>query len=335
MERLNHVISVAVLTYNSEETIIETLESINNQTYDNLELIISDDCSSDNTVYVCNRWLDNHQSRFIRTCVVTSIVNTGTSANLNRAEKECTGIWVKPIAGDDKLVEDCIESCVRFVENNNSIKFLFGKCKSFGADDLTCRQIDGRFDYNFFSMPKKRQLYQMLFCCNCIPASTFFYNREEAMSIGVSNDERIPLLEDWPKWINLLQKDAFFYFLDKVIVLYRVGGVSTGAMTSIEMFRSERLFYFYYLFPEWCKVNYDAAIKRMVDDEVNVYRALKEKETTSEAMIRRERDHLRVENDYLKEQMNARMRSKSYRLGRMLLHPIDLFIKKLFCKSEI
>lgn len=332
MQCSSHIISVAVLTYNSEGTIIETLESVCNQSYHNIELIISDDCSIDNTIEICERWIENHKSRFLRTIIVKSKVNTGTSSNLNRAEKECKGMWVKPIAGDDKLVEDCIESCVRYVEDNKNVKFLFGKCKSFGADDSTCREVDGRFDYNFFSMPKEKQLNQLIFSCNCVPASTFFYNRNEALLMDIRNDERIPLLEDWPKWINLLHKDANFYFLDKVLVLYRIGGVSTSALISIEMFRSERLFYFYYLFPEWSKVDYDAAVKRMVDFEVGVYGTLKEKETMSEAMIRKERDSLRDENNYLKGQITARISSKSYRLGHIILHPFDSF-RRFFCKS--
>lgn len=329
------LVSVAVITYNLAKTVIETLDSIYNQTYQNLELVISDDCSIDGTVELCKQWIAKNQSRFVRTLLIVSEKNCGTSVNLNKAEDQCAGEWVKPIAGDDKLVSDCIESCVRYVEENFDVSFLFGKCSAFGADEYTCRSVDAMFDYSFFSMSKEEQLRRLVLQYNCVPATTFFYNRENLHLLGVKNDERIPLLEDWPKWINLLQKDAFFYFIDKVLVLYRVGGVSTSAMTSVEMFRSERLFYFYYLFPEWCKRNYDVAIKRMVDDEVSVFRALKEKETTSEAMLRKERDSLRVENNYLKGELNARMMSKSYRLGRMLLHPIDFLIKKLFCKSGI
>ena len=49
------LVSVVIITYNSEKTIIETLESIKNQTYKNIELIISDDFSKDNTVEICKQ----------------------------------------------------------------------------------------------------------------------------------------------------------------------------------------------------------------------------------------------------------------------------------------
>ena len=51
------VVSVVIITYNSSNTIIETLESIKSQTYNNIELVISDDNSSDNTLSVCYEWI--------------------------------------------------------------------------------------------------------------------------------------------------------------------------------------------------------------------------------------------------------------------------------------
>lgn len=65
------LVSVAVVTYNSSKTVLETLDSIYNQTYPNLELIVSDDCSPDNTVEICREWIAGHSRRFIRTELLT------------------------------------------------------------------------------------------------------------------------------------------------------------------------------------------------------------------------------------------------------------------------
>lgn len=334
MKALEYTVSVAVGTFNSAKTIVETLNSIYSQTYKNLELIISDDCSTDNTVEICRRWISCNQSRFVRTSLIVSKNNLGTSANGNLSEQKCTGKWVKPISGDDILVNDCIENCVKYLENHNEFVLLFGKCKSFGADKNKCNQVDGIFDYSFFSLSKEEQLDRLVFQFNCIPASTFFYDREKYMSLGIKNDERIPLVEDWPKWINLLRKGISFGFLDKVIVYYRIGGISTNSLVTVDLFRSDRLFYFYYLFPEWCKQDYDYAITRMVSFEVDMYKTLREIESKSEAEIREERDILIKENEYLKRQIFSRVNSKSYKLGRLLLHPISVFAHK-FIKNKI
>lgn len=56
----NPLVSIQVVTYNAAKTILETLESIKAQTYPPIELIISDDCSRDNTVEICREWvMDN------------------------------------------------------------------------------------------------------------------------------------------------------------------------------------------------------------------------------------------------------------------------------------
>ena len=92
---LNHpLISVLVIAYNSAKTIIETLDSIKKQTYPELELIVTDDCSSDNTIFITKKWIENNHGRFIRVKLVTSAQNTGISANYNRGEDECSGEWI-------------------------------------------------------------------------------------------------------------------------------------------------------------------------------------------------------------------------------------------------
>ena len=64
MENYSPLVSVIVITYNSSKFVLETLESIYNQTYSNIELIISDDCSSDETINICQNWLYKNKNRF-------------------------------------------------------------------------------------------------------------------------------------------------------------------------------------------------------------------------------------------------------------------------------
>ena len=60
------LITVAIVTYNSSEFIVETLESIKSQTYHNIELIISDDCSTDTTVELCSNWIKENATHFVK-----------------------------------------------------------------------------------------------------------------------------------------------------------------------------------------------------------------------------------------------------------------------------
>lgn len=251
MEQL--LVSVSVITYNSSKTVLETLESIKAQTYQNLELIVSDDCSTDNTVEICRNWIEQNKDRFVRTELLTVDKNTGVAGNCNRAEAACQGEWVKGIAGDDILVEDCIESCVDYVNSCQDVAFLFGKLSAFGENKEFVRDKERGFEYSFFSLTPKQQLDKLMMDGNVLPAPAFFYNRKKYNELHQDNDTRIPLIEDWPMWINMLEKGARFDFIDKVIVLYRIGGISTQTYMSKNYFLSLRMMWFLYQYPYWVK----------------------------------------------------------------------------------
>ena len=67
----NPLVSIIVITYNSAKYVLETLESARYQTYQNIELIVSDDCSVDNTVEICNNWIKKNSNRFARVELIT------------------------------------------------------------------------------------------------------------------------------------------------------------------------------------------------------------------------------------------------------------------------
>jgi alpha-1,3-rhamnosyltransferase len=75
------LVSIVVITYNSSDYVLETLESAKDQTYKNIELIISDDCSTDNTVEICKNWLEENKERFKHTELIT-VKKYGNSSQL-------------------------------------------------------------------------------------------------------------------------------------------------------------------------------------------------------------------------------------------------------------
>lgn len=94
------LVSIIVITYNSSKYVLETLESARAQTYQNLELIVSDDASQYDTVEICQAWLEENGDRFVRAELVTVEENTGIPANCNRGVRKAKGEWVKLIAGN-------------------------------------------------------------------------------------------------------------------------------------------------------------------------------------------------------------------------------------------
>ena len=250
---MNSLVSVTVITYNSSKTILETLDSIKAQTYQEMELIISDDCSTDNTVSLCKQWLTANNSRFQRTQLIESPSNTGISANLNRAEDACQGKWVKGIAGDDLLLPKCIDTYMQYVAERDDLPCIFSRAQCFSAIDGKDVNKFASFDYHFFSLSREQQLHHLLYEGNCIPAATAFINLSLMRQLGIRNDERIPMLEDLPKWINILNAGYRLEFLDRKLVRYRVfNGIST-IESSPNYFYSGLLYTMLYQYPEWQK----------------------------------------------------------------------------------
>ncbi|MCR4854035.1 MAG: glycosyltransferase family 2 protein, partial [Prevotella sp.] len=145
------IVTVVVYTYNSSEFVLETLDSIKQQTYPDLMLCISDDCSSDSTVELCKKWIEENKDRFIKTKLLTFDSNTGISANANRAWDACETEYIKDIAGDDLLLPNCIQDYVDYIQDNPDAVVVFGRVKSFYVNHGKKKwRIDPCHDYGFF-----------------------------------------------------------------------------------------------------------------------------------------------------------------------------------------
>lgn len=264
MSDLNHqLVAALVITYNSSNTILETLESIKAQTYPNIELIISDDCSTDDTIDICHKWIAENGSRFARTEIIESPTNTGIAANCNRAEDACRAKWVKLLAGDDLLLPECIDTYMHYVAGRDDLPCLFSRVQCFSAIDGKDVNDFAAFDYRFFSLSREQQLHHLLYEGNCIPAATVFINLSLMRQLGIRNDERIPMLEDLPKWINVLNAGYRLEFLDRKLVRYRVfNGIST-VEASPSFYYSGLLYTLLYQYPEWKKRDPNDAYRRL------------------------------------------------------------------------
>lgn len=219
------LVSVCVVTYNSAATIVDTLDSIKAQTYQNLELIISDDCSRDDTVKVCREWIAANKDRFVAAAILESDVNTGVSANCNRGFSYAQGGWIKVIAGDDTLVEDCVRINMDYVDRNPSVDILFSRIHAFGeAEKLT--RYESRFKYGYFYMSPKSFKYRLL-TGNFLPAPTSFIRKSTYLSLG-GFDESVPHIEDWPFWIKASFNGSRIDFINKVTVNYRMAETSSS-----------------------------------------------------------------------------------------------------------
>jgi glycosyltransferase involved in cell wall biosynthesis len=221
------LVSVIIATYNSDPFIVETLESIKTQTYNNIELIITDDASKDKTIEICRQWIRQNQLRFIYTQVVTTAYNTGVSANTNRGLHAAKGEWVKFFGADDTLKANCIDDNISHVAAHPEIKALFLKVEvykdTFKGDNLIKIIPGNALHCNSIMAPGRtaESQYKMLLISDRIHFSpSVFLHRETLLSIG-GFDERFRMMEDYPLWLNLTRNGNKLYFMDKPTVNYR------------------------------------------------------------------------------------------------------------------
>jgi len=262
------LVSVITATYNSSDFIIETLDSIFNQTWEDIELIITDDNSSDDTVEVCRQWLNANSSRFIRTELITSEVNTGVSGNANRGLMAARGEWIKFIGADDTLLPDCLKDNMNFIVNRSYIRILFSRInvynQSFIQENYMKTTPFGEITRDSILWHERTAYsqYRMLLITDRIHFSpSVFLHRKTLNQLGGFNEE-FKLLEDYPLWLAFTNNGYKLYFMDKVTVNYRqhpgaINNTGRSFLINPNYFRAEsfRKAYTYPFLPRLIRVD--------------------------------------------------------------------------------
>jgi alpha-1,3-rhamnosyltransferase len=232
------LVSIIVITYNSSKYVLETLESTKAQTYQNIELIISDDASQDDTVEICKKWLAENQEKFVRAELITTEINTGIPANCNRGVKASKGEWVKLIAGDDLLLADCIVNGIQFAVQNLDAK-IFASNAHFFTNNLS-EIIKKTYLKNNEFFDKKltaKDQFNLLLHRNYINAPTLFFNRS-LFDMNNGFDEGIKYMEDYPFYLKTLKKGIKIYYLNKFTVGYRLHASSISGFEEKTIFNT-------------------------------------------------------------------------------------------------
>lgn len=223
------LVSIIVVTYNSAKYVLETLESAKIQTYKNIELIVSDDCSTDATVDLCEKWIEDNMDQFVRTKLVGSLKNTGVTSNCNRGLKEASGEWVKLIAGDDILTADCVAQFVEHAQNEPDTYYLVGAVIPFYNGTIYKPFIAPE---EFTSATAYKQHLLLLKKNCCIPGPASFIKRELINALG-KFDTRFPMCEDYPFLLKVTGIGYKIHFYNFVCAKYRVHSESISTASVI------------------------------------------------------------------------------------------------------
>lgn len=214
------LVSVVVVSYNSSEYILDCLESIKDQDYKNLELIITDDYSQDDTIRIAKYWVANNSERFINTRIIESCSNTGVAPNCNRGLNLVCGSWAKFIAADDMLVKpNSITTYVENIPKNKSVCAIFSDIYQLKFDTYTKVKI-AYCNLLFSQKSSAKEQLKIISKENTLFAASAFLNINAIRKIG-GWDEDISMFEDVTMWNSLLKYGYVFTYIDKPLVVYR------------------------------------------------------------------------------------------------------------------
>lgn len=246
------LVSIVVQAYNSADTICKTLNSIKAQTYPNIELVVSDDKSKDNTLAVVKEWMEENRDAFTSMKLVTTEKNTGIPGNNNRALKNVSGEYVEFLAADDYMLPEAVAEYVAFCENNSkTIPISRVKLFSEEACDFTSVQKYCDACYEFARLDYKEQYQKLLFMNRVVAPAASFYPIELLKELG-GFDEAYRWFEDYPMNLKLMKHGYRFGLLDKELIGYRISPKSiTGSdMTPVKkdearLFFREKMWYMF------------------------------------------------------------------------------------------
>lgn len=199
--------SVIVPCYNTEKTVISTLDSIKNQTYQNFEIIAVNDGSTDNTLNI----LETYKLHNGINLKVINQENKGLGGARNTGIREAQGTYIAFLDADDLWYPEKLFRVMQILSKNPEINIV---CHD--EDVLKNERILRRNFYGPFKTYEK-----LLFKENCLSPSAVVVNRKILLDVGLfSEDRSIHGVEDYDLWLKLARKGAVFYYLHEILGAY-------------------------------------------------------------------------------------------------------------------
>jgi glycosyltransferase involved in cell wall biosynthesis len=214
------LVSAVVLSYNQAQFVVECLDRVKAQNYPNLELIINDDSSTDDSVAVIETWLAKNSS--IRHQFLRSAVNRGICQSMNNALARAKGKYVSGIAADDAWVAGKLLNQVEIMERlPDQVGVIYSDALLMDEHGdllpLTFLKSGGR-NQHFSTMPQGN-IQTALWRTNFIAPMTTLVRRECYERVGLFDESLFA--EDWDMWLRI-SRHYDFVFSPEIAAKYRM-----------------------------------------------------------------------------------------------------------------
>ncbi len=215
---MKDLVTIVTPSYNTGKWIGETIESVLRQTYTNWEMIIVDDCSTDNTDIVIKKYKDK-RIRYLK-----NETNSGAAASRNRAIREAKGEYIAFLDSDDIWTEEKLEKQLKFmkdygyaftcsysdyIDEQSNPLFIIDKCPTY-------INSFGLYTYNWIS---------------CLTAMYY------VPVVGLVQIEDIPKRNDYAIWLQVIKKTPC-YGIQEVLGSYRIRKESVSHVSKWKLIES-------------------------------------------------------------------------------------------------
>lgn len=204
----NGLVSIIMPSWNTGKYIAESIKSVLNQTYTNWELLIVDDCSTDNTDRIVESFNDERIKYF------HNDVNSGAAFSRNKALREAKGEWIAFLDSDDLWSTQKLEHQLNFMKENG-YNLTFTEYEKIDEDSKPL---------NIYVSGPKKVNKQKIYNYDYIGQLTMMYS---AKDFGVIQIKDIKKNNDYAIRLQLYKKpDTCAYLLNENLAKYRVREVS-------------------------------------------------------------------------------------------------------------
>lgn len=198
------LVSIIMPSYNTAQYIEQSIKSVIAQTYKNWELVVVDDCSTDNTDEIVEQFLTDKRIKYLK-----NEHNSGAAVSRNRALREAKGKWIAFLDSDDLWMPEKLIWQIKFMKKNN---FYFSY--------TNYSEIDGSGKPNGITVTGPKRITKIGMFNYCWPGClTVMYDREY---VGLVQIKDIKKNNDYAMWLKVCQK-ADCYLLNKCLAHYRKG----------------------------------------------------------------------------------------------------------------
>ena len=203
------LVSVVIPCYNHEQFVQDSIQSVIDQTYENIELIIIDDGSTDNSVSKIQEMVVICEQRFVN-FEFRSRLNVGLSATLNESLEWCRGKYYSAIASDDEMLNEKTTIQVSFLEKNLDCVAVFGGIKFIDSNGISLNEL--------LSKDRSYNFKEIIMHEHDLPAPTQMVRLNIIKDIGGYNSSLF--IEDWYMWLKLSMHGHMSY-ISHTFCLYR------------------------------------------------------------------------------------------------------------------